>query len=292
MRTWDGISEFIAVAECQSFTAAARQLGISIAQVSRQVTALEAHLATKLFYRTTRKVTVTEAGQIYYQHCRQLLDGLEDAERAISSLQDTPRGRLKITAPTTYGETVIAPVLNDFVARYPEVELQCRFTNQKLDLVLEGYDLAVRLGKLDDTPTTLMTQRLANRRLYVCAAPAYLAARGEPHTLPELARHNCLPGTLDYWRFAEDRRERTIRIHGNIAANSGQALLDAALKGLGIVQLPDYYVDPYIASGDLVPILGRYQPNDEGVWAVYPSNRHLSPKVRVVTEHLARHLGA
>jgi DNA-binding transcriptional LysR family regulator len=292
MNVWDGISEFIAVSERQSFTAAAKQLGISVAQVSRQVTALEEKLGTQLFYRTTRKVSVTEAGQIYYQHCRQLLDGLGEAERAIGNLSAVPRGKLKLTAPTTYGETVIAPLVNDFVARYPDLEVQCRFTNQKLDLVLEGYDMAIRLGRLEGTTGSLMTRQLSTRRLYACAAPSYIAKRGEPHSLSELSHHNCLVGTLDYWRFEEDGRERTIRIHGSIHANSGQALLDAALKGIGIVQLPDYYVDPWIASGDLVAVLTKYQPSDEGIWAIYPTNRHLSPKIRMLVEHLGRYLGS
>ncbi|MDG4717400.1 MULTISPECIES: LysR substrate-binding domain-containing protein [Thalassospira] len=292
MNAWDGISEFIAVSERQSFTAAAKQLGISVAQVSRQVTALEEKLGTQLFYRTTRKVSVTEAGQIYYQHCRQLLDGLGEAERAIGNLTEVPRGKLKLTAPTTYGETVIAPLVNDFVARYPDLEVQCRFTNQKLDLVLEGYDMAIRLGRLEGTTGSLMTQQLSTRRLYACAARSYIAKRGEPYSLSELNHHNCLVGTLDYWRFEEDGRERTIRIHGSIHANSGQALLDAALKGIGIVQLPDYYVDPWIASGDLIPVLTKYQPSDEGIWAIYPTNRHLSPKIRMLVEHLGRYLGS
>ncbi|RCK35770.1 LysR family transcriptional regulator [Thalassospira xiamenensis] len=291
MNAWDGISEFVAVTERKSFTAAAKQLGISVAQVSRQITALEEKLGVQLFYRTTRKVSATEAGQVYYQHCRQLLDGLQDAERAIGTLTQVPRGKLKLTAPTTYGETVIAPLVNDFVARYPELEVQCRFTNQKLDLVLEGYDMAIRLGRLDGTTGSLMSQQLSTRRLYACASPAYLSKRGEPHSLSELARHNCLVGTLDYWRFEEDGRERTIRIHGSIHANSGQALLDAALKGIGIVQLPDYYVDPWIASGDLIPVLSKFQPTDEGIWALYPTNRHLSPKIRMLVDHLGRYLG-
>jgi len=291
MNAWDGISEFIAVAERQNFTHAAKQLGISVAQVSRQVTALEEKLGTQLFYRTTRKVSVTEAGQVYYQHCRQLLDGLDEAERAIGNLTELPRGKLKLTAPTTYGETVIAPLLNDFVTSYPDLEVQCRFTNQKLDLVLEGYDMAIRLGRLEGTTGSLMTQQLSTRRLYACAAPSYIAKRGEPYSLSELHHHNCLVGTLDYWRFEEDGRERTVRIHGSIHANSGQALLDAARKGIGIVQLPDYYVDPWIASGDLVPVLTKYQPSDEGIWAIYPTNRHLSPKIRMLVEHLGRYLG-
>lgn len=290
MNVWDGISEFIAVAEAQNFTQAAKHLGISTAQVSRQITGLEARLGVQLFYRTTRKVSVTEAGQIYYQHCRQLLDGLSEAERAIGTLTETPRGKLKVTAPTTYGETVIAPLINDFVALYPALEVQCRFTNQKLDLVLDGYDLAIRLGRLEGSTGSLISQRLAARQLFSCASPAYLAKRGEPHSLSELSRHNCLVGTLDYWRFEEDGRERTVRVQGNIHGNSGQALLDAALKGIGIVQLPDFYVAPHIKNGDLVAVLRRFQPDDEGIWALYPPNRHLSPKVRMLIDHLARSL--
>ncbi|MDX1268756.1 MAG: LysR family transcriptional regulator, partial [Oceanisphaera sp.] len=167
MFIWEGVSEFVAVAEMESFTGAAKRLGISTAQVSRQISALETRLSTKLFYRTTRKVSVTEAGQIYYQHCRQVLDGLEEAERTITNLQLAPRGKLRLTAPVTYGEKTIAPLVNDFVLRYPELEVQMRLTNQKLDLVAEGYDLAVRLGKLEDS--SMMARRLASRTQYVCA---------------------------------------------------------------------------------------------------------------------------
>lgn len=288
MFNWEGVTEFVAVAEKQSFTAASRQLGISTAQVSRQVSALESRLATKLFYRTTRKVSVTEAGQIYYQHCRQVLDGLEDAERALTDLQSTPRGKLKITAPTTYGGSKIAPLLNDFIAEYPELEVQCRLTNQKVDLVDAGFDLAIRLGKLDDS--SMMAKRLASRRLFVCASHAYLSTFGEPHLLSELEHHNCLQGTLEYWRFQENGQERNIKINGNLSCNSGQALLDAALKGLGIVQLPDYYVQEYIKRGKLIVLLQNYQPADEGIWALYPHNRHLSPKVRLLVDYLSEHL--
>lgn len=288
MFNWEGVSEFVAVVETGSFTAASRQLGISTAQVSRQVSALEGRLATKLFYRTTRKVSVTEAGQIYYQHCRPVLDGLEDAERALTNLQSTPRGKLRITAPTTYGESKIAPLLNDFIALYPELEVQYQLTNQKVDLIEGGFDLAIRLGKLDDS--SMMAKQLASRRLYVCASSVYLSVHGEPHSLSELAHHNCLQGTLGYWRFQENGQERNIKISGNISCNSGQALLDAALKGLGIVQLPDYYVEQHIEQGKLMVLLPNLQQSDEGVWALYPYNRHLSPKVRMLVDYFSQHL--
>ncbi len=287
---WEGVNEFVAVAEQQSFTTAARQLGISTAQVSRQVSALEQRLAIKLFYRTTRRVSVTEAGQLYYQHCRQLLDGLADAERALTNLESQPRGKLKLTAPTTYGENRILPLLNDFLQQYPELEVDCQLTNQTLDLVEAGFDLAIRLGKLADS--SMMAQRLASRQLYVCASPAYLESRGEPGSLSELKNHNCLRGTLEYWRFHEGGRERKIKIQGRLSCNSGQALLDAALKGLGLVQLPDYYVAPHLASGRLVLLLNDYQPADEGIWALYPHNRQLAPKVRMLVEYLRQQLGS
>ncbi len=290
MFAWEGVTEFVAVAETDSFTQAAKRLGISTAQVSRQVSALETRLATKLFHRTTRKVSVTEAGQIYFQHCRQVLDGLADAERAITNLHSTPRGKLRITAPVIYGEKTIAPLVNDFVLRYPELEVQLNLTNRTLDLVAEGYDLAVRMGTLESS--SLMARRLATRTQYVCASPQYLARRGTPHSLSELDNHNCLQGSQDHWRFQESNKARSLRIKGNLSCGSGWALLDAALKGVGIVQLPDYYVMPHLESGQLIALLTQNQQPDEGIWAVYPHNRHLSPKLRLLLDHLIQGLAS
>ncbi|KXO13857.1 Transcriptional regulator, LysR family, in formaldehyde detoxification operon [Moritella sp. JT01] len=288
MSDWSGVSEFVAVAETESFTAAAKRLGISTAQVSRQVSALEERLSAKLFYRTTRKVSVTEVGGIYYQHCRQVMDGLADAERAITNLQSTPKGKLKITAPITYGERSVAPLVNDFVTQYPELEVQLVLSNQQIDLIDEGFDLAIRLGQLGDS--SMIGKRLATRKQYVCAAPEYLSAFGAPHTLSELDRHNCLSGTLDYWRFQEKGKARNIRVKGNFSCNSGPVLVDAALKGVGIVQLPDYYVQEYINQGQLIELLPNYREPDDAVWALYPQNRHLSPKVRMLVDYLAKEL--
>ncbi len=289
MQRWDGVNEFVAVAETESFTRAAKRLDVSTAHVSRQISALEDRLSTRLFYRTTRRVSTTEAGQIYYQHCRQILDALEQAERSMTNMQLVPQGRLRLTAPVTYGEKSIAPLVNDFVLRYPELDVEMKLTNQQLDLVAEGYDLAVRLGKLDDS--SLMARRLASRTLYVCASPAYLAVHGTPHSLSELEHHNCLQGNLGYWRFQDAGHPRNVRIRGNVRCDSGRALLDAALKGVGIVQLPDYYVGPALDAGTLIPLLTHYQEDDDGIWAVYPHNRHLSPKVRMLLDYFADSLG-
>jgi len=285
---WEGISEFVYVAENESFTLASKKMGISTAQVSRQVSALEKRLNIKLFYRTTRKVSLTEEGRIFYQHCRGVLDGLNTAELAVTNLQSKPQGRVKLTAPVTYGEQQILPLVNDFAVQYSELEVTANLSNQQVDLVEEGYDLAIRLGKLADS--TLMAKKLGTRTNYVCAAPSYLEKHGIPHSLSELNKHNCLQGSLDYWHFVDEGKERNVRIRGRLSYNSGYSLTDAALKGLGIVQLPDYYVQQYIESGELITILDNYREPDEGIWAVYPQNRHLSPKIRLLVDYLVKHL--
>jgi len=285
---WEGVSEFVAVAENESFTAASKKMAISTAQVSRQISALEKRLNIKLFYRTTRKVSLTEEGRVFYQHCRGVLDGLDAAERAITNLQSRPQGRVKLTAPVTYGEQQILPLVNDFVGQYSDVEVSAYLSNQRVDLVEEGYDLAIRLGKLADS--SMMAKKLGERTNYVCASPAYLERHGIAHSLSELNKHSCLLGILDYWHFSESGKGRNVRVTGKLRYNSGFALVDAALKGLGIVQLPDYYVKQHIKSGALVTLLDNYREPNEGIWAIYPQNRHLSPKVRLLVDFLAQHL--
>lgn len=288
MYHWTGINEFVAVAETHSFTTASKRLGISTAQVSRQISALENRLSVKLFNRTTRKVSLTEIGEMYYQHCRQLLDGLTAAEVEISQYQSVPSGKLRLTAPITYGEKCIAPLVNDFAVKHPKLNIELSLSNNVVDLIDGDFDLAIRLGKLEDS--TLMAKRLASRRQYVCASPDYLARCGEPKTPADLAEHNCLRGHYDYWCFQENGRTQNIRISGNLRYNSGYALADAAVKGLGIVQLPDDYVSQALADKTLLPLLSNFQEPDEGIWAVYPQNRHLLPKVRLLLDYFAKQL--
>lgn len=282
---WEGIREFVFVAESGSFTQASKKLAISTAQVSRQVSALEQRLGVKLFYRTTRKVALTEEGRIFYQDCRNVLDGLEAAERAITNLQTKPQGKIKLTAPVTFGEQHILPLLNNFMLQYPEVQVSAYLSNQQLDLVEQGFDLAIRVGKLADS--TLMAKSLGKRTNYVCASPAYVKQFGAPTSLSELTTHRCLLGTLDYWQFRDSGREKQVRIAGKLQYNSGFGLLDAALKGLGIVQLPDYYVESHLQSNSLVTLLDEYRAPDQDIWAIYPQNRQLSPKIRLLVDYLA-----
>lgn len=289
MTIWDGINEFVCVVETESFTAAAKRLEVSVAHISRQVNQLEDRLGAKLLYRTTRKLRLTEVGEVYYQHARKILDDMQAAERAVMEMEGKPTGKLRITAPVYYGEYFLAPLVNDFLLQYPQLDLELKLTNETVDLVKEGYDLAIRLGTLDSS--SLMCRKLARRTQYLCASPAYLATHGTPQTLADLANHRCLGGSLDHWRFLENGKLRNWRVGSAWSCNSGLALKDAALKGLGIVQLPDYYVQAALAQGSLVSLLESQRLPDDGVWVVYPQNRHLSPKVRLLVDFLVAQLG-
>ncbi len=288
MANWEGVSEFVAVADSGSFTQASHRLSTSVANISRRVAMLEERLKVKLLVRTTRKVSLTEAGQIYYQQCRLLVEGLEQAEQTVTQLQQNPQGKLKVTASVTYGEQKVAPLLHQFLQQHDQLELELVLTNQKLDLIEQGVDVAIRLGQLEDS--SFLSRKLGNRQLYVCATPDYLSRYGVPYTLSELIHHKCLTGTYDYWRFKENHQSRSIKVKGNIRCNSGAVLLDAALKGMGMVQLPDYYVNEHLATGTLVEVLPSYRDDREGVWALYPHNRHLSTKVRLLLDFLAQNL--
>ncbi len=178
--------------------------------------------------------------------------------------------------------------INDFMLYYPDIEVHAFLSNQKVDLVEGGYDLAIRIGRLSDS--TMMAKKLSYRTNYVCAAPSYINKFGAPQTLIDLAQHNCLLGSLDFWHFKEGSKARNIRVRGTVQYNSGYGLVDAALKGIGIVQLPDYYVQKYLDTGELVSLLDDYREPEEGIWAVYPQNKHLSPKIKVLLQYLQQHL--
>ena len=284
MAKWEGINEFVAVAETESFTAAGQRLGISTAQVSRQISALEVRLGCQLLYRTTRRVSLTEQGRQLYQHCRPLLDGLEEAQRLVSDQQDVLRGRFRLTAPVNFGEQRLAPLLAEFCADYPEVQAEMVLSNQRLDLIQEGLDLAIRIGELPDS--SLKARRLGSRELVVCASPAYLQRAGTPQDIGDIARHRCLLGTTDIWRFRVGGQPRTVKVNGAFRCNSGVAVLEAAQQGLGLAQLPAHYLEEALSSGRLVTVLSAFTPEPEDIWACYPPNRHVTATVRAFLEVL------
>jgi DNA-binding transcriptional LysR family regulator len=284
MSRWEGLDEFVAVAECGNFSRAAERLRLSSSHVSRQVALLEDRLQARLLYRTTRRVSLTEAGQTFFARCQRLIEERDEAFLSISDLQAAPSGLLRMTAAVAYGERFIVPLVNEFMARHPLLKLEIELTNRTLDMVQEGFDLAIRLGRLSES--SLVASRIAPRAMYLCASPGYLERYGRPHTLSELGRHNCLIGTGDNWIFQQEGREYHFKPAGNWRCNSGQAVLDAALRGFGLCQLPDYYVLDPLRRGELVSLLDANQPPNTAVWAVYPQRRYALPKVRLLIEAL------
>jgi len=287
-KDWVGLSEFVAAAEQGSFTAAAQLLGCSVAQVSRNIATLERALQVQLLSRSTRQLHLTAAGTQYLAQCRPLLYGLQQARQQLLDLQRQPSGLLKVTAPVFYGETVLAPLLWQFLARYPQLQLELDLSNQQRDLAKEGFDCAIRLGQLQDS--NLQARRLGSRQLYLVASPAYLASQAPIQSVADLANHRCLVGSVDYWRFSTEQQLLQYKPHAYLKCNSGVALLDAALRGLGVTQLPDYYLQDQLSSGQLVALLPQLQPDDDGIWALYPLNPHLPHKVRLLLDFLQQQL--
>jgi DNA-binding transcriptional LysR family regulator len=288
MKNLEGIEAFAMAVEQGSLSAAALQLSVSKSHISRQIARLEQRLDTQLLIRTTRSLRTTEAGLAYYKRAADALRNLDEAERAISDMHDTPRGRLRITSAGAFAEDTLAPLLVQFMQRYPELEVDMEFSNRLIDIVAEGFDIAIRAGSLKDS--SLIARRIASRQLLTCASPDYLARHGEPATPQSLQRFNCLQGTLGSWQFKQDSKELSIKISGNWRSNNGRALLHAATMGLGLVQLPAFYVNESIARGDLQCVLQEFAPHDESIWAVYPSNRYLSPRVRLLINFLVESL--
>ena len=229
---------------------------------------------------------MTQEGKLFHQHCKGVLDGLEAAENAITQMQSEPQGEIKPSMPVTYGEQIILPLVHDFMIEYQQISVTTYLSNSHVDMVDEGFDLAIRTGKLKSS--SLVAKKLTVRSTQVCASPNYLARFGMPKTLVDLKAHNCLSGAQHYWRFIEDKKEKNIPVEGNIHCNSGTGLVDAALKHIGIIQLPDYYVKQHLNSGQLVSILKEYKIPDEGVWAVYPDKRYLPTKTRLLIDYLSK----
>ena len=285
MSRLDSIEIFVRVVDCGSFSAAAEQLGVSKAHVSRQVAKLEGRLGCQLLKRTTRTLVMTETGQSFYMHCRQMISALDELEQSVIDEQDYAQGQLRIAVAGAFGERYIAPAAIEFMKLYPRLNVDLRFDNRMVDLISEGYDIAIRSGTMKDS--SLIARRIASRKLYVCASPEFLAQNGTPQTPRSLRDFNCLIGSVQSWSFqGSDKQNIDIKIDGNWRCNNGYALAQAAIQGLGITQLPEFYVKDAIKSGQLVTVLDSFRPTDNYIWAVYPNNRHLSVKIRLFIDFL------
>lgn len=288
-----GMEAFARVVETGSFTRAAEQLGISRAMVSKHVMELENRLGVRLLNRTTRKLSLTEAGASYYGRTAQIIAEIDEAEQAASRMNLQPRGLLRVNAPMSFGTLHIAPAIPDFIAAYPDVAVELTQNDRVVDLIEEGYDLAVRVGKLPDS--SLIARKLAPCRRVLCASPAYLAKRGEPKRPSDLTGHDCLDYTYsperNLWRLRGPEGEVQVRVDGSFRANNGDTLRAAAIAGLGLISSPSFIVGEDFRSGLLKPVLCDYRPTELGIHAVYPHNRHVSAKVRSFVDFLAERFG-
>src|SRR3712207_812580 len=282
---------FARVATLGSFSAAARALHLSQTMVTKHVAALEDRLGVKLLHRSTRKLVLTEGGRNYLTACERILAEIEEAEASASLERVEPRGTLRLNVPLTFGFRHIAPAIPEFNRLYPAMSFDLGLADRYVDLIEEGWDLAIRIGRLKDS--ALIARRLAACRTVVCAAPSYLKEHGTPKTPEDLSRHNCLGYTLpsaigaNRWTFGPDG-EITIPVQGSLRANNGDALLAAALAGQGLIYQPTFIVGDALRAGSLVKVLGSYPTYQPGIHAVLPSGRQAPAKVRAFVEFLAQ----
>jgi len=289
MDRFQALTAFAKVVETGSFVAAARRLGVSVSAVSRHVAELEAHLDVRLLNRTTRRLSLTESGGVFYEHCVQLLADLDEAEQSASASAVTPRGTLRLTASVTFGERHVAPAIGAFIERYPDMRFDVELSDRAVELVEEGFDAAVRIGAIGSQ--NLVGRTVGRTSMVCCAAPEYLRRRGEAKRPDDLAGHECL--TYEYasqrntWLFRErDGSTREVKVSGAVHANSGRFLAALAVEGRGIAYEPDFIVGPDVRAGRLIPILRAFQPPPSTIQLVYPSRRHLSAKVRAFADFL------
>ena len=284
---------FVRVAELGSFAAVAVQLGVARSVVTRQVAALERQLGTRLLLRSTRQLSLTSAGAAYLEKCRVILNLVDAAEADLAAERAVARGRIRISLPLSFGLKRLAPLLLEFAAAQPEVQLEMDYTDRRVDLVQEGFDFALRItariGEGD------VVRRIGECRRLTVASPRYLALRGTPRSPADLAGHECLGysgGGAGGWPFVVAGRVETMQVATRLDASNGDVLAEAAALGLGITQQPDFIVEPYLASGRLVEILAGCPPPPLGVYVMLPGTRHLPYRVRLLVDFLAARLRA
>jgi DNA-binding transcriptional LysR family regulator len=286
------MATFVRVVDAGSLSGAARSLPSSLTSVSRQISALEELFGTRLLLRTTRRLALTDDGRLLYERAKSILSELKEVESALSSRRREPSGRIRIAAPTLMGRLLIAPLLADFLRRYPAVSVELLLVDRAVDMVEEDVQLALHVGHLVDSQ--LVVRKLADVQMIVCAAPAYLQRLGIPGAPADLARYDCLvfsdtPGSGE-WRFKDEKAEYKIRIAARLWINSIDALVQAAKDGAGIVRVPSWLVAADLAAGRLQRILGAHEPAPAPVHLLFQSSRLASPKVRAFADYLIRRM--
>jgi len=293
MHRFSQIEVLVAVVEEGSFTAAAERLNISKSHASRQVADLEERLGVRLLNRTTRHVSTTPEGETFVERCGHLLEEFGRAERALTQRRTDPVGTLRLAAPMTFGVDRLSPVIANFLSRYEGLEVDAHFSDRKVDVVEEGFDVAVRVGRLEDS--SLIVRKIREVEAHVTASPAYLEEHGRPGHPDELVDHRCLLYSYlsggQRWVFERDDTEVTVPVSGPLRANNGEALIEAARRGNGVVLSPEFISSEPVEEGDLVRLFPEWTIQSGAVWVLYPHRRHLAAKVRRFVEFVDERLG-
>jgi DNA-binding transcriptional LysR family regulator len=292
MDRYEEMRVFAAVADAGSFVAAATTLGLSKPAVSRYVSELEARLRVRLMHRTTRKLSLTPEGEVFLVRCREILSSIAASEAEVSTGSEIAYGLLKVSVPVSFGIEHLAPLWAKFLELHPGVSLEIQLADRVIDLVHDGFDLAVRIARLPDS--TLIAHKLASTPLVLCASPKYLALQGAPEHPSELARHHVISYTLlpsgDHWQFEGADGVVTVKVRPRLWTNNGDTCVAAAVRGAGVILQPTFLVSKGLASGELVELLPGYRSHELGIYAVYPTRKFVPPKVRALVDFLAREL--
>jgi len=285
------MATFIRVVEAGGISAAADKLGVAKSAVSRRLKELEGHLGVELFHRTTRKMNLTDTGRAFYHQSVRIVEDVIEAEHATSQAHGTLKGSLKIALPSTFGLMHMGPAINEFLQENPQIEFDLDFNDREVDLIQEGFDLAIRIANLPDS--SLIARRLAPIQFVMCASQVYLEQKDTPYSPDELRDHQCLVYSLmrdfEYWHLTDSNgREIRVKIQPYLKASTGEFLKDAAIEGLGIILVPSFIAYKEIESGALVPILEDYKLPQIEAYAIYPQTRHLSQRVRAFVDFLAK----
>jgi len=291
MDGFSAIPVFVTVVETGGFSPAARKLGISKSAVSKRIAQLEEHLGVQLLYRTTRRLSLTEAGERYFEDALKAVIHANHAEDSVTQLQTEPRGRLKINTPMSFGRLHIAALIPKFMQRYPKIEIDLVMDDRVVDILDGGFDIAVRAGNLPDS--SLFARRLAPLRSFLCASPEYVEKHSMPVVPEELVEHNCLlfSYSASEWKFLRDGEEQVVRVSGNYQANNSEALREATLQGLGIARIPTFVAGSDVEAGRLCVVLDEYILSSLTLYAVFPERQYLPAKLRVFIDFLVEHLG-
>jgi DNA-binding transcriptional LysR family regulator len=289
MDTLLGLRVFVSIADEGSLAAAAARLGLSRALVSKHLLALERRLGSRLVNRTTRRLSLTESGRAFYERSARAVGDIDEAMRCAGESVSVPRGTLRVTAGHTFGRRYLGPAVCDFLERYPEVTVDLSLNDRFVDIVEEGFDLAIRIGRLEES--SLVARRLSSTQLVVCGAPAYLRRAGTPAQPQDLARHDCLvyryAPEADVWSFSRGAEAVRVKVAGCLRANDGEILMQVAIAGHGLAVLPTFLAGDALCARELVPVLLDWEAEPLGIHAVYPSRQHLSAKVRTFVDLLA-----